>query len=75
MHTHLREYFLCEGFCIHLIQKHYRNEIVSVLVYMTWFSSCVCVFLASGYEWITVMHDIPISSAPIDDILPYPRTQ
>jgi hypothetical protein len=24
---------------------------------------CVCVFLASGYEWVTVMHAIPISSA------------
>jgi hypothetical protein len=24
---------------------------------------CVCVFLASGYEWVTVMHEIPISSA------------
>ena len=36
---------------------------------------CVCVFLASGYEWVTVMHEIPISSAPINDILPYPRIQ
>jgi hypothetical protein len=24
---------------------------------------CVCVFLASGYGWVTVMHEIPISSA------------
>ncbi len=24
---------------------------------------CVCVFLASGYNWVTVMHEIPISSA------------
>ncbi len=24
---------------------------------------CVYVFLASGYEWVTVMHEIPISSA------------
>ena len=24
---------------------------------------CVCVFLASGYVWVTVMHEIPISSA------------
>ncbi len=24
---------------------------------------CVCVFLASGYEWVTVMYEIPISSA------------
>ncbi len=24
---------------------------------------CVCVFLASSYEWVTVMHEIPISSA------------
>ncbi len=24
---------------------------------------CVCVFLASGYKWVTVMHEIPISSA------------
>ncbi len=23
----------------------------------------VCVFLTSGYEWVTVMHEIPISSA------------
>jgi hypothetical protein len=23
---------------------------------------CVCVFLASGYIWVTVMHEIPISS-------------
>jgi hypothetical protein len=23
----------------------------------------VCVFLASGNEWVTVMHEIPISSA------------
>ena len=23
----------------------------------------VCVFLASGYRWVTVMHEIPISSA------------
>jgi hypothetical protein len=27
----------------------------------------VCVFLASGYGWVTVMHEIPISSAqPVD---------
>jgi hypothetical protein len=25
---------------------------------------CVCVFLASGYEMGTVMHEIPISSPP-----------
>jgi hypothetical protein len=25
--------------------------------------SFVCVFLASGYNWVTVMHEIPISSA------------
>jgi hypothetical protein len=24
---------------------------------------CVCVFLASGYNWVTVKHEIPISSA------------
>ncbi len=24
---------------------------------------CVCVFLASSYEWVTVMHEIPISSS------------
>jgi hypothetical protein len=24
---------------------------------------CVCVFLASGYNWVTAMHEIPISSA------------
>jgi hypothetical protein len=23
----------------------------------------VCVFLASSYEWVTVMHELPISSA------------
>ncbi len=34
-----------------------------------------CVFLASGYKWVTIMHEISISSAPIDNILPYPRTQ
>jgi hypothetical protein len=36
----------------------------------------VCVFLASGYGWGTVMHEIPISSSPIlMTSLPYPRTQ
>jgi hypothetical protein len=25
---------------------------------------CVCVFLASGFKWGAVMHEIPISSAP-----------
>jgi hypothetical protein len=25
---------------------------------------CVCVFLASGYGWGAVMHEIPISSPP-----------
>jgi hypothetical protein len=36
---------------------------------------CVCV-LASGYNWGTVMHEIPISSFPIlMTSLPYPRTQ
>ncbi len=34
----------------------------------------VCVFLASGYRWVTVMHDIPISSAQPLTSLPYPRT-
>jgi hypothetical protein len=29
----------------------------------TRYLECVCVFLASGYEWVTVMHEIPISSA------------
>jgi hypothetical protein len=24
---------------------------------------CVCVFLASSYDWVAVMHEIPISSA------------
>ncbi len=38
-------------------------------------SVCVCVFLASGYDWATVRHEIPISSAQPFDILPYPRTQ
>jgi hypothetical protein len=28
----------------------------------------VCVFLASGYGWGTVMHEIPISSAHLVDI-------
>jgi hypothetical protein len=27
------------------------------------FNRCVFVFLASGYNWVTVMHEIPISSA------------
>ena len=36
---------------------------------------CVCVFLASGYGWGTVMHEISISSFPIlMTSLPYPRT-
>jgi hypothetical protein len=35
---------------------------------------CVCVFLASGYIWVTVMHAIPISSAHTMTYLPYPRT-
>jgi hypothetical protein len=36
---------------------------------------CVCV-LTSGYNWGTVMHEIPISSFPIlMTSLPYPRTQ
>ncbi len=26
-------------------------------------TACVCVFPASGYEWVTVMHEIPIYSA------------
>jgi hypothetical protein len=34
-----------------------------------------CVFLASCYEWVTVMHEIPISSAQKKTSLPYPRTQ
>ncbi len=34
----------------------------------------VCVFLASGYRWVTVMHEIPISSAHLLTSLPYPRT-
>jgi hypothetical protein len=36
---------------------------------------CVCVFLASDYEWFTVIHEIPISSAQTMTSLPYPRTQ
>ncbi len=36
---------------------------------------CVCVFLASGYGWVTVMHEIPISSAQPLTSPPYPRTQ
>ncbi len=36
----------------------------------------MCVFLASGYGWGTVMHEMPISSSPIlMTSLPYPRTQ
>ncbi len=27
------------------------------------YKMCVCVFLASGYDWVTVIHEIPISSA------------
>ncbi len=26
---------------------------------------CVCVFLASGYKWVTIIHEIPISSAQL----------
>jgi hypothetical protein len=36
---------------------------------------CVCVFLAPGYGWGTVMHEIPISSSHPLTSLPYPRTQ
>jgi hypothetical protein len=40
---------------------------------------CVCFFffffLASSYEWVTVMHEIPISSVQTMTSLPYPRTQ
>jgi hypothetical protein len=36
---------------------------------------CVCVFLASSYRWVTVMHKIPISSAHLLTSLPYPRTR
>ncbi len=39
------------------------------------FGVCVCVFLASGYGWVTVMHEIPISIAQPLTSLPYPRTQ
>ncbi len=35
---------------------------------------CVCVLLASGYRWVTVMHEIPVSSAHPLTSLPYPRT-
>jgi hypothetical protein len=35
----------------------------------------VCVFLASGYGWVTVIHEIPISSAYPLMSLPYPRTR
>ncbi len=28
----------------------------------------MCVFLASGYGWVTVMHEIPISSAQLIEI-------
>jgi hypothetical protein len=39
-------------------------------------TECVCVFLASGYKWVAVMHEmIPISSAQTMTSLPYPRTQ
>jgi hypothetical protein len=31
--------------------------------------------LASGYGWVTVMHEIPISSAHPLTSLPYPRAQ
>jgi hypothetical protein len=40
-----------------------------------WLCVCVCVFLASGYGWVTVMHEIPISSAHPLMSLPYPRTR
>jgi hypothetical protein len=35
----------------------------------------VRVFLASGYGWVTVMHEKPISSAHPLTSLPYPRAQ
>ncbi len=35
----------------------------------------VCVFLASSYGWVTVMHEIPIFSAQPLTSLPYHRTQ
>jgi hypothetical protein len=35
----------------------------------------MCVFLASGYGWGTVMHEIPISTSHPLTSLPYPRTQ
>ncbi len=38
-------------------------------------AGCVCVFLASGYGWVTVIHETPISSAQPLTSLPYPRTQ
>ncbi len=38
-------------------------------------NTIVCVFLVSGYGWVTVMHEIPISSAQPLTSLPYPRTQ
>ncbi len=43
--------------------------------YVAIMCAIVCVFLASGYEWVAVMHEIPISSAQTMTSLPYPRTQ
>jgi hypothetical protein len=34
------------------------------LVFKMFREVCVCVFLASGYGWGAVMHEIPISSPP-----------
>ncbi len=35
----------------------------------------MCVFLASGYRWATVMHEIPISRAHMLTSLLFPRAQ
>ncbi len=44
------------------------NGMIAAIIY-------VCVFLVSGYEWVTVMQEIPISSAQMMTSLPYSKTQ
>jgi len=58
-----------------LMRLQSGNKYIMVLVKINSNAICVCVFLASGYEWVTVMHEIPISSAQSMTSFPYPRTQ
>ncbi len=44
----------------------FKSDSINLCLDATWDDEagvCVCVFLASGYEWVTVLHEIPISSA------------